>query len=218
MLNRISNITAGSDFKSSAKQSQSLKNGKTPIYHIYDGHDSINISPAYNFLIRHNWKIKELNIEDEKVFISFTLSGFDFSTTIPLKQINQLTNIEYTVTREKEIEGSKYKVSADFLVNLSKINYNEDEYQFLLTKLDAFFSRLMFLKLKGELTSSERKVIEGLLEGLSRGIQEEFDSINNGLFIFIEKYFNIKINGWSNKTFNNNSVIVTKIRPFTQNL
>lgn len=218
MLNRISNITAGSDFKSAAKQSKSMKYGRTPIYHIYDGHDSIDISPAYNFLVKHNWKIKELNIEDEKVYIHFILSGFDFSATIPLRQINQLADIEYTVSKEKEINGVLNKVSADFLVNLSKIDYNESEYQFGLNKLDDFFNRLIAIKDEVDLTSLDRLVIDRLLEGLTRGIQEEFDSVNNGLFIFIEKYFNIKISGWSSKAFNNGFIIVTRIRPFVQNL
>lgn len=217
MLNRIPNITAGSDFKSAAKQSKSVKYGRTPIYHVYDGHDSINISPAYNFLVKHNWKIKELNIEDEKVYIHFILSGFDFSTTIPLRQINQLADIEYAVTKEKEINGVMNKVTADFLVNLSKINYNENEYQFALTKLDSFFNRLIGIKDEVDIASLDRLLIDRLLEGLAKGIQDEFDSINNGLFIFVEKYFNIKISGWSNKAFNNSFIIVTRIRPFIQN-
>jgi hypothetical protein len=216
MLNRIANITAGSDFKSSAKQNNSIKYGKAPIYHIYDGHDSINISPAYNFLTRHNWKIKELNIEDEKVHICFTLSGFDFTTIISLKQINQLTEIEYTVSREKDNVDIKNKVTVDFLVNLSKINYNEDEFQFTLPKLDVFFDRLVSIKGETDVSSLDRKIADKLIEGLARGIQDEFDSINNGLFIFVEKYFNVKISGWNNKAFNNSFVIVTKISPFTQ--
>lgn len=218
MLNRIINIAAGFDFKGAAKQPKNLKYGKGHIYHMYDGHDSINISPAYNFLMKHNWKILDLNVEDEKLFIGFIVSGFEFNTVIHLKQINQLTDIEYNVAKEKEIDGVKFKMSVDLIVNLSRINYDEVSQRFDMTNLESFFNRLVFLKLKGELTSADRKAIDGLLEGLAVGMQNEFDSINNGLFIFIEKYFSYKISSPAGRAVTSNSVFVMKIHPFVQNL
>jgi hypothetical protein len=213
MLNRIVNISAGSDFKSATKPYRGAKYDRAQAYHIYDGHDSIAISPAYNFLLKHNWKIKEMNIEDDKLFINFFITDFEFITNISLKQINQLTNIEYTVIKEKEFEDVLSKIAVDFIVNLSNINYNEVDYIYNLSKIEIFFNRLMHLKLKGELSSSERKVLDGLLEGLAQGIQDEFNVINNSLFIFIEKYFDFKISGGNNKININNSVFLTKIRP-----
>ncbi len=213
MLNRIINISAGSDFKNSTKPYKSFKFDRANAYHTYDGHDSIAISPAYNFLLKHNWKIKELTIEGDKLYINFFISDFEFATTIPLKQINQLTNIEYTVFKEKEIDDNKYRIAVDFLVNLVNINYSDIEYIYNLAKIEIFFNRLMHLKLNGELSSSERKVLDGLLEGLGPGIQEEFNAINNSLFIFIEKYFDFKITGWNKKVNINDSVFLTKIRP-----
>lgn len=213
MLNRIGNISAGSDFKSSVKPQKSARYDRTQAYHAFDGHDSIAISPAYNFLLKHNWKIKEMSVEEDKLFLDFSISDFEFTTTISLKQINQLSTIEYIILREKEVDFERTKIAAEFIVNLTEIDYNKLEYSYNLSKLDIFFNRLMHLNLKGELNSSDRRVLDGLLEGLAQGIQEEFNAINNSLFIFIEKYFDIKISGWNKKINITDSVFLTKIRP-----
>lgn len=218
MLNGILNITAGSDFKNAARPGRSFKLGKTNVYHIYDGQDTINISPAYNYLAKHKWKVKELNLEDEKLLFSFELGGFSFSVSVPLKQLNQLTNVEYTVLGEKEGDETITNVVVHFLVHLFPIDHNEKQHGEVLTNLITFFNRLYYLKLNGEIAPSERKVIDSLLEGLPEKLQKEFNSINNGLFIFIEKYFNYKISGLSNKAIGNEKVYITKIRSFTQEL
>ena len=215
MLNRIVNITAGSDFKNAPKKTQSQRYERGNFYQIFEGHDSISISPAYNFLTRHKWKIKELNAEDEKLYIDFILGDFEFAASINLGQINQISTIEYTVIKEKEIDNLINKIAVTFIVNLSKIDYSEADYHYSLTNIDAFFNRIMYLKLRGDLTVSDRKAIDGLLDGLGRAIQADFDLINNGLFIFISKYFNIKTSGSGGGIFNSDSVIVTKIRPIT---
>jgi len=216
MLNGILNITAGSDFKNAGKPVRNYKAGKSSIYQFYEGQDSINISPAYNYLAKHKWKVKELNLEDEKLLLSFEAGGFDFSVNVPLKQMNNLTSLEYSVLREKNGDDSVTRVVVHFLVNLVAIDYNENQHGANLSNLETFFNRLFYLKLNGELAPSERKVIDSLLEGLSENIQNEFNSINNGVFIFIEKYFNNKISGLSSKHYGNDKVFVTKIRSFTQ--
>jgi hypothetical protein len=86
------------------------------------------------------------------------------------------------------------------------------EYIYSLAKMEIFFNRIMHLRLKGKLGQSERNILDGLLEGLSQGIQEEFNSINNTLFVFIEKYFDFKITGWNKKVNINNTVFVSQIQ------
>jgi len=218
MLNGIANITAGSDFKGAAKKDNTAKPGRTVVYQMYDSHDSISISPAYSFLNRHNWKIKDITLEDEKLSITFTIAGYEFSTTIPLRQINQITDLEYTIVKKKDIDGIAYSVKVDFLVNLDRINYDEAGFTCSLSNMEIFFNRLIHLKMRDGLSLTERRVIEGMLEGLGPGLQSEFDLINNGLFIFIDKYFKIKINNNGNKANYINSVFVTRIRTFTESL
>lgn len=212
MLNRIVNISAGSDFKSASKPFRGAKFDRTNASQGYRP-DSIAISPAYNFLAKHNWKIKELIMEGEKLHISFFLSGFEFLTVIPLKQINQLPSIEYTVIKEKEIDKAKRRIAAEFIVNIAEINYGREEFNFNLVKMEAFFNRLIHLRLNGELGPAERKSLDELLEGLAEGMQEEFNEINNGIFIFIEKYFNFKITIGAKKVNINNPVFLVKVRP-----
>lgn len=218
MLNGIINIAAGSDFKNASKPDRNLKNNRLASYHMYEGQDSISISPAYGYLSKHKWKVNELNVEDEKLSMSFSLQGFEFSVVIPLRQMNQLTNIEYSVLAEKLEEGVSRRVAVNFLVNISKINYEEKQHGASLKNLEAFFNRLFYLNLKGEIGLNERKVIESILEGFAESIQSEFDSINNGLFIFVEKYFKLKLSGFNSKPQSNDKVFVTKIRSFTVEL
>ena len=213
MLNRILNITAGSDFNKAAKPIRSSRQGKVLSYANYDGHDSIAISPAYSFLLRHKWNVKELNVLEDKVYINFFLSEFEFITSVFLKQINQLANLEYTVIKDVNIDGKKYDLAVDFLVNIAKTEYNEEALNTNFTELTVFFEKLLHLKINPGINSADKKLIYGLLEEYGADIQEEFNSVNNCLFIFIEKYFNFKINGWPNNIKTNGSVFVTNVRP-----
>ncbi len=218
MLNGIINIAAGSDFKNASKPDRNLKNNRLATYQMYEGQDSISISPAYGYLAKHKWKVKELNVEDEKLSMSFTLQGFEFSVVIPLAQLTKLTGVEYKVLAEKIEDGISRRVVANFLVNVSKINYEEKQHGSNFKNIQTFFNRIFHLNLKGEIGPNERKVIDSILEGLAENIQTEFDSINNGLFIFIEKYFKLKLSGLDSKPVTEEKVFVTRIRSFTLEL
>ncbi len=193
MLNKIDNISAGSEYSKSAKPAGFGINAASAYNRRADVHDSVNISPAFQFLNQVNWKLKELkHSANEKLFLNFIISNIEFKTTIDLANLKILNSLDYNLMKEANYEGSFLKIYSDLSAAVSEINYNEEPALINFSSMNVFFNRVIDLRIYREINRSDPYVIEDLLSGISYGIKNEFEQLNNQVFIFLDKLLKLK--------------------------
>lgn len=188
MLSRIINISTNPDFKHSRKSQGFGKYFGGSSAHNTEIHDSVTLSPALLFLNEIKWHLKDINqTQNEKMMLGFLVSGFEFSTTLDLLNVNYLDKLEYDVLKERELNGGFTKALARFSVKINPVNFEEFDDAALFKGFKSLFDRLFLLDMDCELNASESKVIHNLLDGLNEEIRYEFDYVNSGILSFIEK-------------------------------
>ncbi|MCX6169952.1 MAG: hypothetical protein NTX65_11460 [Ignavibacteriales bacterium] len=194
MLEKIVNISAGSDYKQSSKPGkQSAVSNYINSYHAVSN-DSISLSPATAFLSGIGWKLKKIQNEKEKLHIVFSFDDFDFSTVINPAEIIQIPRIEYEI---------KYSISSyTGVVNMtikvaSPLNLEGSEslqIKLHLNELNKFFGSIIStFGFRSDVSSNTYEVQKYFLE-MESALQMEFNYLNKGLINFLEKYLSCKIN------------------------
>jgi len=188
MLDKILNITPGSDFNQSH-----LKKGKTKLlFHRISGysetHDSLSYSPAWRYIAQLNWRINAVKLlKDNKLYISFEVAETEFNTLLNLDDINCSGTYVYEITRRKRSGDSENAV----LIMLEKKTYNINDVNVIyeLKNLNRLFERVWNLDLRQEI-SDEEMSLNTLLEDIADDISEELNFITVSLIGFIEKLLN----------------------------
>lgn len=194
MLEKIVNISAGSDYKQSSKPGrQSAVSSYINSYHAVSN-DSISLSPATAFLSGIGWKLKKIQNEKEKLRIVFSFDDLEFSALINPIELIQIQRIEY------EIKYSASSYTGIFNVNIkveAPVNPEEPEniqVKLQLPELKKFLSSIISsFGFKADVSSSTYEVQKYFLE-MEHELQREFNYINKGLINFLEKYLSVKIN------------------------
>ncbi len=193
MLNKIDNISAGSEYSKSARPSGFGINAASAYNRRADIHDSVNISPALQFLNQVNWRLKEFkHSANEKLFLDFIVSSIEFRTTIDLVNINLLGSLDYNLIKEGSPAVSTSKIYSDLSSAIGEINYDTVPVLINFSALNVFFGRVFDMHIYRELTRSDSYIFEELLNGIGNGIRNEFDQLNSQVFIFLDKLINIK--------------------------
>ena len=188
MLDKITNVSAGSGYNKAAKTANFSSVLSTAYSRRIDLHDSVDISPALQFLNQVSWRLKEFkHIANEKLFLDFIVSNIEFQTSIDLLNINAISSVNYFVLKEKIEERSRKKIITDISVRVGKINYDEVPALINFSALNIFFQRAFDSNVLRELTKDDKYILDGLLEGIFHGIRNEFDHLNNHLFVFFDK-------------------------------
>lgn len=193
MLERIINITPGSDYN---RASRNPKYGKK--FSLYtnfqsgSSNDSIQISPATAYLAHIKWKLKKFSNDQEKMGIVFEFDGFEFVTHFSLGEIVQLNRIDYDVMKEIENLGNLVKVSSKMSVLL---NEHSDQNIFIehMNYLSEFYSRLMNSGLRKPSIITDVSMLRNMTVDIYKELTGEFNYINSCLLRFIEKYSSQKI-------------------------
>ncbi len=193
MLEKIVNISAGSDYKQSSRPGkQSAVSNYISSYHAVSN-DSISLSPATSFLSGIGWKLKKIQNEKEKLRIVFSFDDFDFSTAIIPGEIIQLQRINYEI---------KYSlISYNGIVNMnveisSPLNLEGSEsiqVKLHLPELKKFFGSIISSFGSKTDVSSNNYEVQKLFVEMENALQREFNYINKGLINFLEKYLSLKI-------------------------
>ncbi|MHB9041919.1 MAG: hypothetical protein ACYC4T_14795 [Melioribacteraceae bacterium] len=193
MLEKIVNISAGSDYKQSSRPGkQSAVSNYISSYHAVNN-DSISLSPATSFLSGIGWKLKKIQNEKEKLRIVFSFDDFDFSTAIIPGEIIQLQRINYEI---------KYSlISYNGIVNMnveisSPLNLEGSEsiqVKLHLPELKKFFGSIISSFGSKTDVSSNNYEVQKLFVEMENALQREFNYINKGLINFLEKYLSLKI-------------------------
>jgi hypothetical protein len=188
MLDKILNITPGSDFNQ-----PHYKKGKNGLFlHHIPGdsvvHDSLNYSPAWRYITQLNWRINGAKLlKDNKFYISFVISDTEFNTLLDLDDISCSSAFLYEMTRRKVFE----KAEKALLIAIEKKTYNINDVTVInqLKNIGRLFERVWKLDLKQELNDKEM-YLNTLLEENAEGISGELNFITVSLVSFVEKLLN----------------------------
>lgn len=195
MLEKINNISAGSDFTKAVRSS----NFGTVLSSTYtrkaDAHDSVDISPAFKFLNSVNWKLKEFkHIANEKLFLGFVLSDIEFRTAIDLVNFEKISMFNYNVLKETKKDKTARRIIADLSVRIDSVDYEAEPALINFSALNVFFQRVFDLNIYREITREEKYLFDDLLDGILYGIKDEFIHLNNHVLIFLDKLNGQRVN------------------------
>ena len=193
MLEKIVNISAGSDYKQSSRPGrQSAVSSYISSYHAVSN-DSISLSPATSFLSGIGWKLKKIQNEKEKLRIVFSFDDFDFSTAIIPGEIAQLQRIDYEINYSVISYTSVVNMNVEISSPLNLEGAESIQVKLHLPELKSFFgSILSSFGFKTEVSSNNYEVQKLFVE-MENALQTEFNYINKGLINFLEKYLSLKI-------------------------
>jgi hypothetical protein len=188
MLDKILNITPGSDFSQSP-----VKKGKADFFlsrvsaHS-DVHDSLSYSPAWRYITQLNWRINGAKLlKDNKFYISFIVAETEFNTLLDLNDLSSSSVFVYDITRKKIVNNTETGV----LIEMEKKTYSVADAGVIyeLKNLNRLFERVWNLDLKHELNDKEM-YLNALLEDNLNGISAEINFITVSLVSFVEKLLN----------------------------
>lgn len=194
MLGRITNISAGSDYKNSASKSGAY-NRTSQFIHTLSASmsDSISLSPAVTFLNSLNWKLKKISKEKEHLIIVFEFNGYEFTANIGYPELALNNNVDYIVKRN--FENISNRLVLNINITTPPLNYElESELNSVdLFHFDSFVKDIINLYEKVYELNEENYEVVKLFKAREKILKKEFETINENLFHFIEKYLSIKL-------------------------
>ncbi len=194
MLNKIINISAGSDFKKSNGSGNQNKFLRRNPYSSFQFHDSIIFSPALQYLTNIQWRLKEIShLSKGKLAISFITSDIEFQTVVDLPNIDSLKTLDYKVIKENSQADDDDPMLVEVEVRIEGINEEVLPQAVTLDKLESLFKRLFAFKIENQLNKTNSVMLTELIGDLLEDLKKEFDHVNNHLFNFIEKLTESKI-------------------------
>ncbi len=200
MLNKIINISAGSDFKKSSGNGSQNRFLRRNAYSSFQFHDSIIFSPALQYLTNIKWRLKEIShMSKGKLAISFIADDIEFQTVVDIPNIESMKTIDYKVIKEKAEDKSVNPMLVEIELRVEGINEETLPHSVTLNNLEKLFSRLFALKIENQLTRSNSVMLTDLIGDLLEDLKFEFDQVNNHLFNFIEKLTESKISASDKK-------------------
>ena len=211
MLNKIDNISPGSEYSKASRPAGFTGGIATAYVHQSYIHDSANISPALQFLNLVRWRLKEFkHIAKEKLFLDFILSDIEFQTTIDLVSIERADDQNYHIIKEGNESNYNSKIISDISVKIENIQYDKEPVLMNLSATNVFFQRMFNQRIYRELTPNDKYIIDELVSGISTGMKEEFECLNNLLFIFLEKLEGIRVDKNNRKLADPNDILTIK--------
>jgi hypothetical protein len=194
MLEKIVNISAGSDYKQSSKPGNYSKVARYIAEYHSTGNDSISLSPATGFLAILGWKLKKISSDKETIHIEFSLDDIDFSTTLNPNEIQLSHRFEYII---KFLLGN-YAGSPELIVKISALfNPGSPENNYIkshLPEIKNFFDAVYSACGHKSTVSADLIEVQKIFSESENGLIVEFNYLNKNLVAFLEKFLSIKIN------------------------
>ncbi|MBU1101644.1 MAG: hypothetical protein KKA84_14685 [Bacteroidetes bacterium] len=192
MLNKISNINNGVDFRKSKKFNQYKRNGDSSYSSRENEHDTIKISPALNFFDNSSWRLRNITeSSDERIIISFEINDYELNVAIDSSTLHQVSFLKFSAGKIVNGNFRNKKIQIDILVELTRF-YRINNYD-NLGMLDLLFERSLNLNFNGELTKNDKILIKEISGDIITGLQKEFEAISCGVLSFIESYTGKKV-------------------------
>ena len=194
MLEKIVNISAGSDYKQSTKPGARSKASRYLSEYHQVGNDSISLSPATAFLSVIGWKLKKIQIDKEKIHIGFSFDDVDFSTAINPGELFQLQRIVYSIKYSLDSFTGLIDVNIKISSPLISDNSESIQVKLHLPELKNFFDSIISSSEYKLHASSDTYEIQNIFSNMEHALRSEFNYINKSLISFLEKFLSIKIN------------------------
>ena len=211
MLNKIDNISPGSEYSKANRPSGFSGNLATAYVRQSYVHDSVNISPALQFLNLVRWRLKQFKHKaKEKLFLNFILSDIEFQTTIDLVTIENADEVNYHMIKEGNESNFGSQIISEMSVKIENVHYDKEPELINLSALNVFYQRIFNQRIYRELTQGDKYILDELVNGISAGIREEFGYLNNQLFIFLEKLEGIEVDKKDRKYTDPGEVVTVK--------
>ncbi|HED08913.1 MAG TPA: hypothetical protein ENI57_12395 [Ignavibacteria bacterium] len=188
MVDKINKINTGSDFSKSRGPKIYRAGIHSKYKPAFDRHDSVDISPAFKYLIHVHWRLKNFKYDtDEKLFIDFIVSGIEFQLTVDLMNFNKLSSFNYRLYKEIVNGTKKCKIACDVTSKIEWINYDHNSELINFSALNIFFNRIFDQNIYNGLTNDDQYFIDDLVDGIIQGIKNEFVQLNNQVLIFFDR-------------------------------
>jgi hypothetical protein len=195
MLERIINITPGSDYKQSSRPSSRQVNAYRHLGSFTaPSNDSFLLSPATAFLASINWKLKKVVSENEKLKIVFSFDDFEFSTSFFIVELSQNQKIEYDISHLYESYFGKYDINTKVSAPITKENTESMQIKTRLISLSDFIKSVFKEGVNSNVNWAENYEVQKTFSHMEKQLQSEFDYINECLLNFLEKFLTMKLN------------------------
>lgn len=206
MLEKIVNISAGSDYKQSSKPGGHSKVSRYIGEYHAGGNDSISLSPATGYLSILGWKLKKISSNKESIQIEFSFDDMNFSVSINTGDIYQLKRFEYII---KYLLGN-FGSSAEINVKISSfVDPEIPENSFVkvhLPEIKHFLDHLYSACGHKSSLSSDTFEVQKIFVETENRLAAEFNYINRSLINFLEKFLSTKINCKNGNSKNENKL------------
>ncbi len=211
MLNKIDNISAGSDYKKASKTAGTGNYLNINFARRMDFHDSVDFSPSLKFVSQINWRLKDFkHVANEKLYLDFILSNIEFQITVSLADFSSMEVLDYLVIKEFEKNKIRKKIISNISSKVGKINYSQEPLIVNLSSLNLLFQRVQDSGIGGDITFKDQFVLENFVNDIINGIIKEFSMLNNQIFIFLDKLANFKIVSRDKDRTNSSDFLVIK--------
>jgi len=192
MLEKVINITPGSDYKKSTGNPKYFKKISQYGYHTVSSNDSIQISPASALLSSYGWKLKKFQNEANNIDLLFETDGFEFETNVLLNEVNQTSRFEYKIRKNVNGYDTEMLITVRITAPINK-NYSNGKHQIKLNSLLKLFEQLKSINVNKPKLITDKDVIDSISFELKGDLTKEFYYINYCLLKFLEKYISFKI-------------------------
>ncbi len=192
MLEKIINITPGSDFKNSSRPSKYSKTSQ--FMHAFQTSigDSVSLSPATSYLSSINWRLKKFVNEKDKITITFEFDSIEFTVNINQNDLLSITSFEYDVKKIFELFSSRYEFLAR--VNSHYSNQNSSGKLITLPTLNQFIKDVADLASFMDTVTIDNQEVQKIIFKIEDALKSEFNYLDRCLITFFQKYLSLKIN------------------------
>jgi hypothetical protein len=212
MLERIVNISAGSDYKNSSKPNRFNKSSRYLSTFSSSLPDSISLSPATAFLSTIHWRLKKITKSNNKIIINFEFDGYDFTAYVNQNEFHFQNNFEYDIKKIFEKLTRRFEVQTLILCPHNIKNSDKLDPKFHLTVLSEMIYRLIDLSHYSYSISVDNSEVKKIFSDMEYALCQEFDYINTCLLSFLEKYLTIKADVINDNKRYDNAFIMKKIQ------
>jgi hypothetical protein len=212
MLERIQNISAGSDYKNSTSKSGNYHRTSQFLNTLQSSlTDSISLSPATAFLSSVHWRLKKLSNEKEKFVITFDFDEFEFTAHIGQPELLITHTIEYEVKRRIENYAKLYEATMQMICSVTEHNEKCGS-RLTIPELNLFLLDVLELENLTYNLNSENSEVLKIFSQRSNSLYTEFNYLNKCIVAFLEKYLSLKYNFTAGAINQNESLLLRKVQ------
>lgn len=194
MLEKIVNISAGSDYKNSASKSGRYSRGAQFLHTLQSSmSDSVSFSPAVTYLTSINWKLKKINKDKENLIITFDYDDFEFCVNVGFPELAITNRFNYNIKKIVEKIYNKVDLSVNLETPILNREIQQSNSSVKLYYFNSFINGLIELNETVIQVSSTSFEVQKLLRLNEKQIKSELELMNENILIFIEKYLSIKL-------------------------